>query len=725
MKQLKGEMTIERLRENGNFTYKGISAEELMALLSGGPHKKAVEELRAELPRVRGVSTSMEYITDKIPRILPAVRLTERNQRLSVSQYSGIILLDIQNVFSDEERRQVKTAVRTLPMTLAAFVGSSGMSMKVLVRVQPTDGVWPTKAGAARQFYQTAHRQMRALYTTMLQKRITPYRNQELTDGFCLSLDAEPLFCPDATPAKVDASLDVPMPPAAEMDYTLQELLLPVPADASHRDYYDRLFDHLVEAVREEFISQGRHAALEENAFMERVVELAAERKVEEAEVRARLMQVFGSDDFATARKYVRAIYDRQRPLPDSGNKTADTINGLQEVLKRNYDLEKNMLNGALYVRERTTYGQWRRLLPEDINTMTLEVQEAGVNANTHHVQTYLNSRRIPQVNPVQQLLEQVQGKWDGKDHIEALARRVPTKNRLWPKLFHVWFCAMVQQWMGGNGGHGNELVPVLIGPQGVGKSSFCRKLLPPQLFDGYLDHIDFRNERESLRAMSTFQLINIDEFNRYSAHDQEGDLKYFIQLSDIRLRRNYSSQFDILPRMASFIATCNPSEVLVDATGSRRYICVRVQGLIDLLTPFNYFQLYAQAVDELGQRRKKGKRAKANTVAGRTYLTKDEETAMQEANREFSVHSVAVERFRTCFEPQPQRLGRMKAEGHAELNLDEIFQQLDRMGRKPLGEGERGRLQGELQHLSQAGKLAYYRKNRGYVYHVKYMKEA
>ena len=55
-----------------------------------------------------------------------------------------------------------------------------------------------------------------------------------------------------------------------------------------------------------------------------------------------------------------------------------------------------------------------------------------------------------------------------------------------------------------------------------------------------------------------------------------------------------------MLPRMASFIATTNEREPLTDPTGSRRYLCCEVEGLIDTDTLVDYRQMYAQAVHEL-----------------------------------------------------------------------------------------------------------------------------
>ena len=221
---------------------------------------------------------------------------------------------------------------------------------------------------------------------------------------------------------------------------------------------------------------------------------------------------------------------------------------------------------------------------------------------------------------------------------------------------------------------------------------------------------------------MATFQLINIDEFNRYSAKDQAGKLKNYLQMTDIRLKTPYRTSFDILQRTASFIGTSNPTEVLADTTGSRRFICVEVTGVINQLLPIDYTQLYAQAVAELDARAALGDQARAKDV-GRTYFTKLEEATIQRSNQRFMQPSVAVERFQLMFEPMAQRKTK-RLTGTEELTLEEIFQELQQGRQATLSNTERTFLKAHLQKLYKDGKVSYRRGAKGFTYHVKRRKE-
>ena len=72
---------------------------------------------------------------------------------------------------------------------------------------------------------------------------------------------------------------------------------------------------------------------------------------------------------------------------------------------------------------------------------------------------------------------------------------------------------------------HGNEAVPVLIGAQGCGKTTFATRLLPAELRAYFLDHINFGNKFDTDMALTHNLLVNIDEFANMGP-SQQGKLK-------------------------------------------------------------------------------------------------------------------------------------------------------------------------------------------------------
>lgn len=729
---VKEVMTLDCIGADGREVQKKLTAAQLAELVRTGgassdalceDYREPLEVLRCELPKVRSVNVDFSERVGKVPVLRPSAYVTLEDNQYFYHNYSGVVCLDIQNVYSEEEREVIRRAVRTLPMTLMAFVGSSGMSMKVLVRVRPVHNDLIQSPDELRQFIQLAYRQMRVLYGSVIPQVITQVYEVQVQDGVRMSYDPEVVFLSEAVAAVVNPEVKVHVPRLPKGDDAERELRLPVPADVHHRAYYDTLFATLMESVRESFVAQNRNPNEESDAYLEAAVERAADLKVQEGEVCARMTRFFAYKDAKQVRDRVRSVYAKQQTASSTGSAVADNMQALQRVLFGGYEFRRNEINGNLYMCERTTYGEWRRVTQEERNTLLVEAQEAGVKANRGLVDALLGSTRIPTSDPVKSYINRVRGTWDGKDRIEALARRVPTTCRQWPRWFHVWFCAMVRQWVDPDQNYANQVMPILVGPQGVGKSTFCRRLLPPQLEDGYLESGDLTQEKEVLRSMSTFQLINVDEFNRYSASEQEGILKNYLQRADIRLKTPYRTSFDILPRRASFIATCNPVEVLADRTGSRRYLCVLVNAAIRHQAPIDYDQLYAQAIDEIDERRKAERPVSVREVAGRCYFTKAEESAIERNNQRFMRASVAIERFREFFEPMPPRRGRRPA-GVVELTRDDLFQRIERGLRKPLSDTERKGFYLFLRNLKRNGELAAKSRDRVEYYCVKPLKE-
>jgi CheY-like chemotaxis protein/two-component sensor histidine kinase len=187
------------------------------------------------------------------------------------------------------------------------------------------------------------------------------------------------------------------------------------------------------------------------------------------------------------------------------------------------------------------------------------------------------------------------------EDRIKALAARVPTNQPNWEHYLHTWLLGMVAHWQGRKSLTGNALVPLLIGRQGCGKSSFCRILLPKELRDYYNDRINFKNETDLNLGLTSFALINIDEFDKTTAR-QQVLLKYLLSTADVKFRPPYGKAYKQYRRYASFIGTTNQPKPLTDPTGSRRFVCVEVTDMINFSDDLDHYQIYAQLKAEIEQ---------------------------------------------------------------------------------------------------------------------------
>ena len=283
-------------------------------------------------------------------------------------------------------------------------------------------------------------------------------------------------------------------------------------------------------------------------------------------------------------------------------NSVRENIMSMMQLLKSKYNFRYNtVMKFVEYMpKEKGWYG-FQPVDPRVQKRMTLEVQLADIRVSIKDVRNFLESDYIKNYNPIDEYLFQCYDKWDGKDHIRALARTVPTNNPYWADWFYTWFLGMVDQWRGfTHRQYGNSVAPLLISKQGYNKSTFCRRLLPPELQWGYSDNLILSEKRQVYQAMAQFMVINLDEFNQISPQVQQGFLKNLIQLPTLKYKPPYGSHVMEFPRLASFIATSNMKDILTDPSGNRRFIGVELTGPIDVSVRPNYQQLFAQALTAL-----------------------------------------------------------------------------------------------------------------------------
>ena len=703
--------TLEKPYGTKRVTRTELTPEALLALLRDGDHRAAVAELRRQLPTTRGLTFDHPEIW-KVGWVVPSCLRLNRGGRMSAKVFNGVVLLDVQNVYSPDEVKRLKQLAASMPMTLGAFVGSSGMSLKVLVRYWPADGRLPREWQEVEALHKAAYRQAAAAYGAVMGRRLTEGPDCSMASSFRLSIDEEPMWNADATVMLVTAG-------ATAVD-TVQEAPGDVPpADARNYRYYYERYMKARGIVLARFREEQRDTTIEREAFMQAVTAQCFEMQIPVAEARMRIVDGEPEERAMAWGNYVNDYYAEHTPEAGTKDKKAKGVREMQALLMSNYEMYHNDIDGGVYYRPRTTRGRWQALDVTKQAGMMLEALEAGAVTSPNVVKTFLLSDRIPRRNPLREYLDGVRGQWDGKDRITEVARAVAKGNELWERAFHVWFLGVVQQWMGIHPEHGNAVAPLLCGPQGTGKSTFCRSLLPDELMWGYLDHIDLTKREQLMRTMAQTLLINIDEFDQYRGDSQRGPLKNLLQQADVRTKQMWRTNMQVRQRLASFIATCNPTEVLVDETGSRRFICVRVEKNIEMPAYLDHFQLYAQAVDEINARRDNPGGFAEDDVYGRCYFTDEEREAIENNNRRFRVRSYAVERFCDCFEMVAAPRQRYD-NSSVELSRSEVLEYVERHSGRKFSREDTKQLYAYLEQQVNEGQLHKRRSNKTNVFNLR-----
>ena len=281
---------------------------------------------------------------------------------------------------------------------------------------------------------------------------------------------------------------------------------------------------------------------------------------------------------------------------------TAGLVFLVESFLEENFQFRRNLLMGKTEVRCNGC-DQWLPLTAETLNSIVRKAKKEGIGENKspkQDIEEYVNSDAVPDYDPIAEWISRLPT-WDGKNHVADLFSRIPGLTSEQLAFLSTWFRSAVAHWLQMDSIHGNECVPVLIGEQGCGKTTFAVRLLPEELRCYFLDHINFTNKFDADMALTHNLIVNIDEFANMGV-SQQGRLKQTLSKRKVNGRPIFGRSQEDRRRYASFIATTNDEHPLCDQTGSRRYLCIKIPRgkLIDNSSPIDYEQMYAQLYHEL-----------------------------------------------------------------------------------------------------------------------------
>ena len=310
--------------------------------------------------------------------------------------------------------------------------------------------------------------------------------------------------------------------------------------------------------------------------------------------------------------------------------------------LSDNYNFRRNVLNGKLEFAVRSADGQlgdYRVLTQEALNSIVLRAKREEIDDNPRTViMEHIYSEDVRVYNPIEEFLNDLP-QWDGRNHVGELFGRLPGISSEQAAMLAVWLRSAVAHWLQMDTLHGNECVPTLIGAQGCGKTTFLRRLLPVELRQYYLDHLNLSNKFDKEMALTNNLLVNLDELDAIRP-SQHASLKQTLSKSKVNGRPIFGRAQEDRARFASFTATTNNPHPLTDVTGSRRYICLTIpQGkYIDNTGEIDYGQLYAQVVYELRE------------LKAPYWFNNDEVARIQEINMGYMEQKDLAEIIAVCF---------------------------------------------------------------------------
>ena len=401
----------------------------------------------------------------------------------------------------------------------------------------------------------------------------------------------------------------------------------------------------------------------------------------------------------------------------------------------------------------------WREMSKHDINSIVCHAaQEYDANITSREVLTALQSDLIPDVHPLREYIQSLKPYTnDQPDWIDMVAQQVhvktnnneenvckedninnlrgnqiapqkasffgdpalpaapkennstpscttlhnttPSADALWRTCFKKWFVAMMASWMRDD--IVNHQVLVLIGKQGIYKTTWLEHLIPPHLraYACKLANSTDLNKDERLR-IAEFGLISLDEID--SMNNRElNQLKSVITATDVNERAAYAYTKERRVRLASFCASGNRRDFLTDITGNRRWLPFEVESIQNpFFTTLPYELMYAQAW------------ALAQDPTFSYWFDLDEIAVLEEHNQHFRDESNEEQLLPILFD--------VPAEGRGEfMTTAQISERLVTYGniKKPMAIGRLGVLLGQKGYRSVQRQLGGHRARGWIVY--------
>lgn len=608
-----------------------------------------------------------------IRKVFPSVEYSRSNndRRHFFKKYNGVVMVKVDRLKNEKDVKLVKKIAAQRRCTWMAFKGCDGRSVIILLRYAYPDGNQPADENTAEKFHEHIYMDACLLYQELLPMPVT-VEPSSIYQYCYMSVDEELYYNPSAEIIPFQQPMDKP-------DYSffkqamLKDRKCSDVEDLSSDESFDMLlrYEMALKSAKDEYYRLKKNNSTTEDLtpLLVQIAKTCQQSGIPEEEAVNRTWYHYEEDCTKPAIRslFYNVYQDPKRIIPQDVIKPSQRIQfQLDEFMERRYLFRRNILNGRFEYRERLSIRpHFEEVTDSVVKQIAQEALREGLSIWDRDIKRYVYSDGIPRYNPVESyLFRNGSHTWDGKDYIRAFAKRVPTNDPLWPDKFYRFMIGMVAQWIRPENVHAHVSTILLTGPQGIHKSTIFKLLLPEELRFGYKDHLDFKNEKDALLSMSRYLLINVDEFDRITKR-QQALLKFILQETKVNIRMINDRDDSSLPRMASMVGTSNTKQLLTDPTGSRRFICVDVNGIIDVETPINYSQLYAQALD-------------AVLRGERTYFTPEEEQQLQTDNKRFYVQEPLEQLFFEFFAiPDKEEEGEWLGVGEILKELSEKTHQL------------------------------------------------
>lgn len=586
-----------------------IDIRKLFEFIRGSVYRDKIRRLRETM------ETGDTAKADRMKKQLPyyTVTATYAMERLAYSlvTYQDIIILDCDDMPA-EKIPGYRQLVNDCPDTLGDFISPRMHGLKIFVYLT---GEEPEALRAELNALGTIdlptleryHHRMYALasqkYEELLHTKVDT-SGSDLSRGFFASHDPEAFLSSERLENVKPLTVRVTLPTEEECKNkkrrksTPQPPLLPTQENAAPIDLQVQLdFRKAMEYTRrKERLETGNR-----DNFFYCLGNQCYRRHITEEEAVSLTRSNFGDiPDFDLEQPLRNAYQYTSKTDREEKESHEPKICKMIRFMDEYYEIRRNIVKELIEFRRKPTTtdekasSDFAILRAKDVNTFYINAQMKGISCSQNSLKALVDSDYAKPFNPFTHYFFSLPT-WNGKtDYIAQLAQRVKTTDP-------AFFIDSLRHWLVGmvacaiDDKVQNQQLLLLHGGQGSGKSTFIRKLLPPELDTYYRCGMIIPENKDHLLQLSSSLIIDLDEFDTLPSWQMQS-LKRLIVQGVVTERKVFDLQMNNFIRRASFIASTNDQHFLVDILENRRYLINTILS-IDNSGPVNHQGIYAQAL--------------------------------------------------------------------------------------------------------------------------------
>lgn len=240
------------------------------------------------------------------------------------------------------------------------------------------------------------------------------------------------------------------------------------------------------------------------------------------------------------------------------------------------------------------------------VNTLWMNMStEKNMKVNKEHLYNVIHSSFAKEYDPLNEYFHHLPA-WDGTDYIGQLADMVKVKGCEGEsdESAHEWFKLCLKKWIVGmvasinKDNSTNHLVLILLGKQGIYKTTWLTMILPEELRQYcYIKTNSSKLDKDDKIKTTENIMVILEEIDNMTKVELN-ELKAVITQTVINERRPYGRNSEKLKKIASFCGTGNNIQILTDDTGNRRFLPFEVISIENPRThQYNYEGIYSQAL--------------------------------------------------------------------------------------------------------------------------------